>query len=93
MKTVQVHKIMECQVPVWENDQPTDIKEPRTLVVFKRETSALGGLKTVVQFGSLLLNSGVTVEQATNSLTKDDYSAEVEFVAVPDSQFYKVRLL
>jgi hypothetical protein len=93
MKTVKLHKIMECEVPVWENDVMTDVKEPRTLVVFVRETTALGGLKTVAQFGSLLLDRGVTVEQATTALTKDNYADEVEFVEVPDSKFYKVRLL
>ena len=83
---------MECEVPVWENDVMTDVKEPRTLVVFVRETTALGGLKTIAQFGSLLLNQGVTVEQATNSLTKEDYSDEVDFVPKPDSKFFKAVL-
>ena len=83
---------MECEVPVWENDVMTDVKEPRTLVVFVRETNGLGGLKTYAQFGSLLLNQGVTVEQATNSLTKEDYSDEVEFVEKPDSKFFKAVL-
>lgn len=84
---------MTCERHVWENGVMTDVKEPRTLAVFVREVSAMGGLKTVVQFGSLILDRGVTVEQATAALNKADYSDEIEFVAKPDSDFYKVVLL
>ena len=92
MKSIKVYKIMECEVPVWENDVMTDVKEPRTLVVFVREVVALHGLATTAQFGSLLLNKGVTVEQATNSLTQEDYSEEVDFLPKPDSKFFKAVL-
>jgi len=92
MKTVRVHKIMECEVPVWENDVMNDVKEPRTLVIFVRETTALGGLKTVAQFGRLFLNREVTVEQATTALNKEDYSDEVEFQAIEGSRFFNAVL-
>lgn len=83
---------MEIERHVWENNVMTDVKEPRTLAVFVREVTAMGGLKTVVQFGSLILDRGVTVEQATKALNKEDYSDEIEFVAKPDSNFYNVVL-
>ena len=84
---------MEIERHIWENNVMTDVKEPRTLAVFVREVTAMGGLKTVVQFGSLILDRGVTVEQATKALNKEDYSDEIEFVAKPDSNFYNVVLL
>ena len=89
MKT-SVHKIMEIDRIVWVDNQPTNETEKRTLVCFVRETD-FAGIKTVKQFGSLILNRGVTVEQAEAAL-KDAPLASLKFCNPDDKGFYKVVL-
>jgi hypothetical protein len=86
---MKIRKIQECQVPVWENNQPTDNKETRVLVVFQ-DTATWLGLKGDTRIGSMFLDSGVTLAQAQEKLDLDaDYSKQIEFVAKPDSTFFR----
>jgi len=89
---MKIRKMQIVEVPVWENDQMTDAKEPRVLVVFEN-TTTLRGVKDVIQIGSMFLNKGVTLEKAQVALpVDDDYSKEVVFVPKPDSTFFRAVL-
>ena len=88
-----IHKILEVQVPVWENNVMTDAKEPRVMVVFKRQKSALGGLKTFTEFGRMFLDRGITLDQAQSALAADaDYSDTVDLVDRDENGFYRAVL-
>jgi hypothetical protein len=78
---------MEIQVPVWVDKTPTGDKETRTMIVFKR-TVNFADVKTITEFGSMILNPGVTVEQAELALAKVNLSV-VKFVKPNESGFYK----
>ena len=82
-----IHKILEIQVPVWVDKTPTGDKETRTMVCFKR-TADFADVKTINEFGSMILNPGVTVEQAELALAKVDLSV-VKFVKPNELGFYK----
>lgn len=90
---MKIRKIQEVEVPVWKDNQPTDAKEPRVLVVFEDVTTGLGGLKTFTRIGSMFLDATVTLAQAQEKLdVNHDWSDEVEFVAKPDSNFFRAVL-
>jgi hypothetical protein len=89
---ISIHKILEVEVPIWENDVMTDVKEPRVLVCFKR-TATLNGVKTYNEMGSMFLDRGVTLAQAIEALPVDtDYSDSVDFVNKNEKNFYKAVL-
>jgi hypothetical protein len=87
-----IHKIIEIQVPVWVDNAPTGDKETRTMVCFKRTADFTGAdgvvLKTITQFGSMILNEGVTVEQAQAGLATADLTL-VKFVKPNELGFFK----
>jgi hypothetical protein len=90
---MKIRKIQECQVPVWENNQATDATEARVLVVFADTAVGMNGLKTFTRIGSMFLDAGVTLAQAQEKLDLDaDYSDDIEFVAKPDSNFFRAVL-
>ena len=82
-----IHKILEIQVPVWVDNAPTGDKETRTMVCFKR-TADFAGIKTITEFGSMILNEGITPAQAELALAKVDLSV-VKFVKPNELGFYK----
>jgi hypothetical protein len=82
-----IHKIIEITVPVWVDNAPTGDKETRTMVCFKR-TADFAGIKTITEFGSMILNEGITVEQAQLALATADLT-RVKFVKPNELGFYK----
>lgn len=91
---MKLHAIKLVECPVWVDDQPTDEKEPRVLVVF-RNVKSLNGLEVGgAQFGSLFLHRDVTLEEAEAALPTDaDYSKQVKFVEKEGSDFFKAVLI
>lgn len=91
MESVKFIKTFVCQVPVYIDGVKTEDKEPRVKAMFVREVTTLGGLSTTKQYGSMFLNREVTEEQAHEVLsTESDYVAELKFIDVEGSDFYKV---
>ena len=82
-----IHKIIEIQVPVWVDNAPTGNKETRTMIVFKR-TADFAGIKTITEFGSMILNQGITPAQAQLALATADLT-RVKFVKPNELGFYK----
>jgi hypothetical protein len=82
-----IHKIIEITVPIWVDNAPTGDKETRTMVCFKR-TADFAGIKTITEFGSMILNQGITVEQAQLALATADLT-RVKFVKPNELGFYK----
>lgn len=86
---MKIRAIKNVEVPIWENNLPTDNKETRVLVVFESVATWLG-LKGQTRIGSMFLDAGITLEQANAKLDLDaDYSKQIEFVAKPDSNFFR----
>ena len=86
---MKIRAIKNVEVPIWENNLPTDNKETRVLVVFESVATWLG-LKGQTRIGSMFLDAGITLEQAQAKLDLDaDYSKQIEFVAKPDSTFFR----
>jgi hypothetical protein len=69
----------------------------RVLVCFKRETNSFLGLKTSHQFGTMVLDEGITEEQAREAIDTDaDYSDQIEFIPQLDengvqTDFFRAR--
>lgn len=65
--------------------------ETRILVTFARKSnSILGGLGSTVEFGSIVLNKGVTLDQANEALPIGKECSDVKFGAMDESGFYRV---
>jgi hypothetical protein len=93
MKAIKFMKTFTCDVPVFENGEPTGERTIAVKAMFVTETVAVGGLKTQRIYGSLFLDSDITEEQANEILSADkDYSNELTFLPIEDSTFYKVVL-
>ena len=86
---MKIRAIKVVETPIWENNVRTEATEPRVLVVFQ-DTATWLGLKGDTRIGSMFLDSGVTLAQAQEKLDLDaDYSKQIEFVAKPDSTFFR----
>jgi late competence protein required for DNA uptake (superfamily II DNA/RNA helicase) len=84
---IQLHKIIEIDRLVWVDGQPTDQKEKRIMACFKRITNFYD-VKETLEFGSMILNRGVTLKQAETALKGADFS-NVKFVEPNELGFYK----
>lgn len=93
MKEVRFLKTFTCEVPVFVDGVATDEKRVAVKALFVSTTKGLSGLKTQNIYGSMFLDDDITEEEANKALAVDvDYSAELEFLPIKDSSFYKVVL-
>ena len=88
IKFVRTFKV---EFPVWVDGQPTEEKETRIKALFVREVSAFNGLKTIKQWGSMVLDREVTQEEVDKTDTEKDWSHELRFVPKEGSTYYDVR--
>lgn len=69
----------------------------RTYVCFKKAVDSFLGLKSSFQYGTMVLDLGITVEQATEALEESkDYSDQIEFIPQLDdngvqTDFFRAR--
>jgi hypothetical protein len=90
---ISIHQIKETQCPVWENDAMTGAYETRVLVVFRKDKE-LNGLSCGTALASIFMLPQYTLEQVQTALPLDvDYAKKVEFVAKPDSKYFKAVIL
>lgn len=90
---ISIHQIKETQCPVWADDKMTGAYETRVLVVFKKD-KVLNGLACGTAYASIFMLPQYTLEQVETALPIDvDYSKKVEFVAKPDSTYFKAVIL
>ena len=88
---IKFYKNFTVNFRKWVDGEQTDEVEERTKALFVREVE--GHLASKLEFGSLLLNKGVTLAEADAYFKKDvDYANDVRFVDVDGSDFYKVVL-